>query len=86
MQHTFFILGCSCTGGIVNKTIAISLPKALIKRYLEINLNHIDLGEFSWAQTLFGRMKFVTRFTTTGKVPISGALCKELDTQHRQKN
>ena len=54
--HIFHLV--HALGGIVNKTIAISVAKALIKRYLEINLNHIDLGESSWAQTLFGRMKF----------------------------
>ena len=59
--------------GVVNKYIAISVAKALIKRYLEMNMNHIDLDEYSWAKSLPRRMKFVKRFTTTGKVSISGS-------------
>ena len=43
-----------------------------------MNLNHIDFDECSSAQSLFRRMKFVRRFTTTGKVPVPEALCKEL--------
>ena len=65
-------------GGVVNKTIAISVAKALIKRYPEMNLNHIDLDESSWAQSLFRGMKFVRRFITTGKVPIPEAFREEL--------
>ena len=42
-------------------------------------MNHIDLDETSWAQSLFRRMKFVRRFTTTGKVPIPEALRTELE-------
>ena len=44
-----------------------------------MNLNHIDLDEFKWAQSLFGRMKFLRRFNTTDKVPIPEALRKELE-------
>ena len=44
-----------------------------------MNLNHIDLDESSRAQGLFRRMKVVRRFTTTGKVSIPEALCKELE-------
>ena len=44
-----------------------------------MNVNHIDLDESSWAQSLLRRMKFVRRFRTTGKVPISEALRKELE-------
>ena len=49
-----------------------------------MNLNHIDLDESSWAQSLLRRMKFVRRFTTTGKVPISEALRKELEKMYLQ--
>ena len=44
-----------------------------------MNLNQIDLDESSWAQDLFRKMKFVTRFTSTGKVPIHEALRKDLE-------
>ena len=70
--------------GVVNKIIAMSVAQALIKRYSEMNLNHIDLDESSWAQSLLRRMKFVRRFTTTGKVPISEALRKELEKMYLQ--
>ena len=43
-----------------------------------MNLQHIDLDKSNWAQSLFRRMKFVRRFGTTGKVPISEPLRKEL--------
>ena len=49
-----------------------------------MNLNHIELDESSWAQSLFRRMKFVRRFTSTGKVPIPEALCKELEKVYLQ--
>ena len=66
-------------GGVVNKTISISVAKTLIKQYLEINLNYFDLDGSSWPQSLFRRMNFVRRFTTTGKVHIPEALRKELE-------
>ena len=66
-------------GGVVNKTISISVAKTLIKQYLEMNLNYFDLDGSSWLQSLFRRMNFVRRFTTTGKVHIPEALRKELE-------
>ena len=44
-----------------------------------MNLNHIDLDESSWAQSLFRRMKFFRRFTTADKVSIPEAIRKELE-------
>ena len=44
-----------------------------------MNLDHIDLSQSGWAQSLFRRMKFVRRFGTTGKVPISESLREELE-------
>ena len=44
-----------------------------------MNLNHINLDESSWAQSLFRRMKFARRFTTTDKIPIPEALRNELE-------
>ena len=44
-----------------------------------MNLNQIDLDESRWAQDLFRKMKFVKRFTGTGKVPIHEALRKDLE-------
>ena len=47
-----------------------------------MNLDHIDLSQSSWSQSLFRRMGFVRRFGTTGKVSIPEALRKELETQY----
>ena len=44
-----------------------------------MNLNHINLDESSWTQSLFRRMKFVRRFSTTDKVPIPEVLRKVLE-------
>ena len=51
---------------------------ALIKRYPKEKLDHIDLKQSCWAQSLFRRMGFVRRLGTTGKVPIPDSLKKEL--------
>ena len=52
---------------------------ALIKRYSEKKLDHIDLKQSCWAQSLFRRMVFVRRLGTTEKVPIPDSLKKELE-------
>ena len=51
---------------------------ALIKRYPEVKLDHIDLKQSRWVQNLLRRMDFVRRLGTTGKVPIPDSLKKEL--------
>ena len=52
---------------------------ALIKRYPEEKLDHIDLKQSCLAQSLFRGIGFVRRLGTTGKVPISDSLKKELE-------
>ena len=52
---------------------------ALNKRYPEEKLEHIDLKQSCWAQSLFRRMGFVRRLGTIGKVPIPDSLKKELE-------
>ena len=47
-------------------------------------LNHIDLDESNWGQSLFRRMKAIRRFTTAGKVPIPEALREELEKAYLQ--
>ena len=47
-----------------------------------MNLDHIDVSQSSWSQSLFRKMGFVRRFFTTGKVSIPEALRKELETQY----
>ena len=66
-------------GGIVSKSVAISVARALIQRHPEMNLNHIDLENSTWARSLFQRMKFVRRLGTTGKVEIPESLHKEIE-------
>ena len=45
---------------------------------LEEKLDHIDLKQSCWAQSLLRRMGFVRRLGATGKVPIPDSLKKEL--------
>ena len=66
-------------GGVVNKSVAISVVKALIKRHPESQLDHIDLDNATWARSLFHRMKFVRRMGTTGKVKIPDSLREEVE-------
>ena len=42
-----------------------------------MNLNHIDLNQSNWTQSLF-RMTFVRKFGTTDKVPIRESFRREL--------
>ena len=53
------------------------VTSALIKSHPDMNLNHVDLNQSNWTQSLFRRMKFVRRLSTTGKVPISESLHRE---------
>ena len=55
------------------------VTSALIKSHPDMNLNHVDLNQSNWTQSLFRRMKFVRRLSTTGKVPISESLHRELE-------
>ena len=64
-QH---LLATRSKGGIISSAIAIATAKALIARYPEYNLGHLDLDAFSWAKSLFKRMGFVKQMSTTGKV------------------
>ena len=63
-----YLLATRSKGGIISSAIAIATAKALIARYPEYNLGHLDLDAFSWAKSLFKRMGFVKRMSTTGKV------------------
>ena len=61
-----YLLATRSKGRLISSAIAI----ALIARYPEYNLGHIDLDSSSWAKSLFKRMGFVKRMSTTGKVEI----------------
>ena len=58
------------------------VTSALIKSHPDMNLNHVDLNQSNWTQSLFRRMKFIRRLSTTGKVPISESLHRELETSY----
>ena len=42
-------------------------------------MEHIDVKNSDWTQSLFRRMNFVRQFGTTGKVDIPKSLCKEIE-------
>ena len=65
-----FLLATRSKGGLISSAIDIATAKALITRYPEYDLDHIDLDSSSWAKSLFKRMGFVKRMSTTGKVEI----------------
>ena len=79
-----FLLATRSKGGLISSTVAIATAKALMARYPEYNLGHIDLDSSSWTKSLFKRMGFVKRMSTTGKVEIpEGAIREaELDYLH----
>ena len=60
----------------------MTVTSALIKIHPDMNLNHVDLNQSNWTQNLFRRMKFVRGLSTTGKVPISESLLRELEKSH----
>jgi hypothetical protein len=66
-------------GGVISKAVAVATAQALIKRHPELNLNHINIEESSWAKSLFKRMGFRRRLATTGKVSIPEELKKEIE-------
>ena len=65
-----YLLATRSKEELISSAIAIATAKALITRYPGYNLGHIDLDSSSWAISLFKRMGFVKRMSTTGKVEI----------------
>ena len=63
-----FLLATRSKGGLISSAIAIATAKALITRYPEYDLGHIDLDSSSWAKNFFKRMGFVKRMSTTGRL------------------
>ena len=65
-----YLLATRSKGGTISSVIAIATAKALIARYPEYNLGHLDLDISSWAERLFKGMGFVKQMSTTEKVEI----------------
>jgi len=68
-----FLLALRSRGGVVSRTIAIAVARALITRNPQYNLGHVKVDSY-WAQSLFRRMGFKRRMRTTGKVEIEEKL------------
>ena len=71
-----FLLAVRNRGGKVTYSIAIATAKALIERSSDSSLSLIKPST-NWAQSLFRRMGFKKRATTTGKVSIPEGAKKE---------
>ena len=74
-----FLLATRSKGGLISSAIAIATAKALITRCPEYDLGHKDLDSSSWAKSLFKRMGFVKRMSTTGKVEIPEGTKREAE-------
>ena len=59
-----FLKNTRSHGGVVYTAVAIAVADALVERYPEHGLNHVQFRTLTWARTLFHRMGFV------GKVEI----------------
>ena len=65
-----YLLATRSKGGLISSEIATATAKALIARYPEYNLGHLDLDSSSWAKSLFKIMVYVKQMSITGKVEI----------------
>ena len=74
-----FLLATWSKGGLISSAIVIATAKTLITRYPEYDLGYIDLDSSSWAKSLFKRMSFVKRMSTTGKVEIPEGAKREAE-------
>jgi len=73
-----FLLALRSRGGVVSRTIAIAVARALITRNPQYNLGHVKVDSY-WAQSLFRRMGFKRRMRTTGKVEIPEGARREAE-------
>lgn len=74
-----FLRSTRAHGGVVNTAVAIAVAEALVKRYPEKELDHVQFRTRTWARSLFHRMGFVRRTATTGKVEIPEGARKEAE-------
>ena len=71
-----YILGASNGGAVITTAGAVSAAKVLLKKYP--NVGNIDLDSSSCAKSLFTRMGFVLRESTSAKVDIPDKARKEI--------
>ena len=74
-----FLLATRSRGGVVSTSIAIATAKALITRNPQYSLSHIDLDNSAWSKSLFKRMGYTKRMSTTSKVEIPSGAQKEAE-------
>ena len=72
-----FLFALRQKGGVVNTVVAIATAKALIERSKDEHLKFIDLESCYWAKSLFRRMGFVKRASTTSRPEIPYGARKE---------
>ena len=73
-----FLIALRHRRGIVSSTIAIAVGKAFISESCDESVKNLCI-EQSWAESLFRRMGFVQRMSTTAKVPIPDKARKEIE-------
>ena len=74
-----FLFALRQKGGVVNTVVAIATAKALIERSKDEHLKLIDLESCYWAKSLFRRMGFVKRASTTSRPEIPYGARKEAE-------
>ena len=66
-----FLLLLRSKGGVVNSVVAIAVAQALIAKSSDESLKLLDLNNSSWSKSLFVRMGFVQRASTTARPEIT---------------
>ena len=74
-----FLFALRQKGGVVNTAVAIATAKALIERSKDKHLKLIDLESCHWAKTIFRRMGFIKRASTTSRPEIPYGARKEAE-------
>ena len=72
-----FLLQLRKKGGVVNAVVVVATAKALIARSSDEHLKLTDLELTTWPKSLFKRMGFCKRTTTTSKPEIPGLAKRE---------
>ena len=72
------IRSLSKKGSVINTAVATATAKALISKYRYV-AGDIDVNSSRWAKSVFARMNFVKRRTTSSKVDIPDKARKEIE-------
>ena len=75
-----YIRALSNRGAVISRIGAIAAATALLKKYPKI-VGKIDLESSSWAKSLFMRMHYARRKSTSSKVEIPDKARKEIEYQ-----